>query len=406
LAKAKNAISLGISALIVIALIIVVGFGLFINDTFDSTSTATTSTTSYLNSTSSPSTQTSQTGTATMSSLLTEQTSSSASSSSGLSLDLSVTSFNGSVTINVEEYNTLGNTYNITAANNWPSTQSSLFFPPCPDVWPPVLPVNFALFEGYYAQSNFTSAKALVIQPDIGYSCTIAIGQPGVPRVSYISFFPNSDRADIVPPGNDNSLIAISLSSNEYYTGGNGTTLTTSRSLSQGTYTAIATDEWGKVVIIHFTLTTAVFSGSTSTSNQSASSPQQYSYTSDINSSNPCNYTNQTASSIISNIEHYPEFISLEGNRTYTLDGYGCSMSNPTGTNATYQSTVTFRYYDLMHLIYYQCDNHTVSTPPYYQIIVTLDLTPTGYDLGSSSFKSILVPPFEGCPNFNYNGTS
>ena len=43
MAKAKSAISLGISALIVIALIIVVGFGVYLNGTFNTTGTTATS---------------------------------------------------------------------------------------------------------------------------------------------------------------------------------------------------------------------------------------------------------------------------------------------------------------------------------------------------------------------------
>ncbi len=164
-------------------------------------------------------------------------------------------------------------------------------------------------------------------------------------------------------------------------------------------------------MLVHVTISNAgeivesgVSTGASQPSTTTAYSLEQYAYTSDINFSNPCTYTNESATSIISNIENYPEFISLEGNRTYTLDGYGCSMSNPTGTNATYQSIISFRYYDWAHPIYWQCGNQTVSQPPYYQITVTLDLTPTGYNLANSSFESRLVPPFEGCPNFN--GTS
>jgi len=155
------------------------------------------------------------------------------------------------------------------------------------------------------------------------------------------------------------------------------------------------------------------------TSNQSTPSQRQYAYTSDINSSSPCTYSlggnstvaspsisSESASRIISNIENYPEFISLEGNRTYKFEGFGCSGGrNPTGNGTmTHQSEITFSYYDLAHPIYYQCPgNQTVSTPPDYQIVVTLALTPMGYNLTDSNFTSGLFPPFYSCMNPNFN---
>ena len=148
----------------------------------------------------------------------------------------------------------------------------------------------------------------------------------------------------------------------------------------------------------------------TNTPNQSASILQQDVYKSDINSSSPCTYTainNSTdassttgadASSIIANIENYPQFKSLEGNRTYTFQGFGCNgQRDQTNGTMIYQSEITFSYYDQAHPIYYKCGNQNASTLPQYQIIVTLALTPTGYDLTNSSFSSILVQPFEGC---------
>jgi len=149
------------------------------------------------------------------------------------------------------------------------------------------------------------------------------------------------------------------------------------------------------------------------------STSRDHTYASDINSSSPCTYspvgnssvpsqsiTSESASSIISSIESYPEFVSLEGNRTYAFEEFGCSGGrNPTNGTMAYQSFVTFSYYEWAHPIYYQCGNQTASTPPDYEIVVTLALTPKGYNLANSTFTSSLFPPFETCSNSNFSPT-
>jgi len=118
-----------------------------------------------------------------------------------------------------------------------------------------------------------------------------------------------------------------------------------------------------------------------------------YSYDSDINASDLCQYTNATLTSIISNIESYPSFRTLEGNFTYTIDGYGCESA------PFHFPEITFRYYDMAHPITYQCPNGTATTYPYYQIEVDLNVRATGYDLTHSTY--VLHPPTNnyGCPS-------
>ena len=155
-------------------------------------------------------------------------------------------------------------------------------------------------------------------------------------------------------------------------------------------------------------------------SDQSTPSQQHYSYTGDINSSSPCTYTTtenstapspsingQSASRVISSIENYPEFVSLEGNHTYTFAEFGCSAwRNPSKGMMTDQSWIAFNYDNPANPIHYQCGNQTVSIPREYQIVVTLALTPTGYNLANSNFTSGLLQPFESCMNPNFNGTA
>ncbi len=160
--KARSAISHGIYALIVIALVITVGFGVYLNDTFNtrtSTSSLTHSSSGNLTSYTSTITTTAQT----------------VSNLSAIKLELAVASNGslGSIMINVEDYNTLGTMDTVNSTNQWTTNQSSLFYP-CPDSWPPNNPVNLAMFQGYYDSNNYTSGHALLLQnPNTGYSCTM-----------------------------------------------------------------------------------------------------------------------------------------------------------------------------------------------------------------------------------------
>lgn len=141
---------------------------------------------------------------------------------------------------------------------------------------------------------------------------------------------------------------------------------------------------------------TGVTSVTTASSSRvtSTSSSLNYTYDSDINSSNICYYSNATATSIISNIENYPAFKFLEGNHTYALDGYGCQ------TAPNKFPTVTFIAYDLAHPVSYQCQDisHTFTTYPSYEIGVDLQVTATGYDLAQSTYTLRANTIFEGCP--------
>ncbi len=160
------------------------------------------------------------------------------------------------------------------------------------------------------------------------------------------------------------------------------------------TVTRTSTITTSVTVSTNGTVATNVTTTIASSSQVTSTSSLTYSYDSDINSSNICHYSNATATSIISNIENYPTFKFLEGNHTYELDGYGC-------LTAPHQfPVVTFRAYDAAHPISYQCQNMTLTTYPYYQIEVDLQVTATGYDLTQSTFTLHALPTFGSCPAF------
>ncbi len=123
--------------------------------------------------------------------------------------------------------------------------------------------------------------------------------------------------------------------------------------------------------------------------------PGNYTYYSDINSSNICHYSNATATSIISNIEDYPAFKTLEGNHTYTLDGYGCE------TAPAQFPDVSFRgYYGAANPVQFKCPNGRTLTyyPINYFIGVDLNVTSTGYDLTHSTYTLRIQSIAPSCP--------
>jgi hypothetical protein len=142
---------------------------------------------------------------------------------------------------------------------------------------------------------------------------------------------------------------------------------------------------------------------SSSASFSQDNSNARYVYRSDINSLNPCgawddyNIGKNDSSfvQLLSNIETNPNFTSLEGNRTvYSYDGGGCgSNSSTNGTGSTvFEAPLSlgFAYEDRAHP-FTVCTNSTAW--PIYDIIVGVDLIPTGYDLGHSTYNSIYYGP-------------
>ncbi len=260
LAKAKSAISLGVSAVIVIVLILVVGFGVFLSNDLNSTNTITTA--DYSGSSSS-STESSQTATTTI--FLPTEQSSSSTSASGLSLDLFIAPSNGSLgeVIEVNEINTLDSINNVSLADNWLYPQSSLDpYAPCSLTGA----VGFAIFQGNYGLNNYTHASALALYntSDV-FSCTTATYQN-----AYYSFMPQSDQANLVYSQmvipSATTTLSLSFIAKGFWTGGSASGQTPTFHAFQGNYTVLAADEWGKVVLIHFTASSAgISSGTTST---------------------------------------------------------------------------------------------------------------------------------------------
>ena len=199
MAKAKSAISLGVVSLVVIAIILIVGFGVFLSTILN---TGTTSTSSGSNS------STQSTTPATSTSIMPTQSSSN--SLSGLRLDLFVAPSNLSYgeVINVDEYNALNSLNNVRNNNEFQYPANSLNpYDPCGLIGP----VGFAVFQGYFDLSNYTTATALRLYNETGDTCITTVSV----QDSYYSFQPRSDLATLVYPSgtfaDTNTTVAMSF---------------------------------------------------------------------------------------------------------------------------------------------------------------------------------------------------
>jgi hypothetical protein len=134
-------------------------------------------------------------------------------------------------------------------------------------------PVGFELLQGNYGLNNFTSGRALWLQPSILVS--ICQGPVWLPPDGY-TFEPLSDAAGFFG-GRSIFPVVVSGTWSTFWLGsgpwGGMTAFAgdcpgapplnspsacplTSKPFAPGVYTVVAGDEWGQVALLHFTVTT------------------------------------------------------------------------------------------------------------------------------------------------------
>jgi hypothetical protein len=172
-------------------------------------------------------------------------------SANGLNLSLSTDSTtyhaNQAISIVIDETNTLSTTNDVPATGNLPSNDFAIDTPNQPTIFP----FGIAVFRGEYTSLNYSTGIPLVVfNPSDLYG-----GTPVVGPTSY-SFHPLSDIANIESPSylpNSLQLIKDTLTLDGYWPNQDyGTQLIP---FGSGTYTVVAGDEWGTLVIVHFTVT-------------------------------------------------------------------------------------------------------------------------------------------------------
>ncbi len=157
----------------------------------------------------------------------------------GLALHLEVSvNASGSLMINLNETNILDRANNVTIAGSWRISPAKAGTDPCGGF--DGFPIEFALLQGYYDASNYTSANPLTL-----YNTALP--------VECVAYLPPSSR--LFAPLSD---VTSSLRASEgytvigYWTG--SFTSTVFHPLPPGVYTVLAQDEWGDFVLLHFVI--------------------------------------------------------------------------------------------------------------------------------------------------------
>jgi len=178
--------------------------------------------------------------------------SASSKSVSGLSLSLSLDSktyqSGQQVGIDIDEKNTLSKTNTITTSAKWPV--SGLGVGPC---GPLNYPFGIAVFQGNYSAADISTATPLQIYEPGIYHCPMILAD-----ISSYVFQPLSDNAAIFQTSESTAVSTIGMNAEfepaptGYWASNNvGAAFT---NFEPGTYTVVAGDEWGTLVVLHFTV--------------------------------------------------------------------------------------------------------------------------------------------------------
>jgi hypothetical protein len=161
-----------------------------------------------------------------------------------LKLNLQIsTNATGALSISTNETNLLDSVNNVTTADDWPYSHTDSL--PCGNFGQ--FPIEYAVFQGHYDASNYTSTNALTLyDPGLFIPCPTAEALP-----AYLLFAPLSDNASY-PSGQGSFLVSASYSVTGYWTGSGNTFAF--HQLPPGIYTVLAEDEWGNVVLLPYTV--------------------------------------------------------------------------------------------------------------------------------------------------------
>ncbi len=151
----------------------------------------------------------------------------------------------GTLAISINETNLLDRVNNVTGQENWPYPNPPTL--PCGNY--DDIPIQYAILQGVYGQDNFTTATALTLyNTSIQASCPTMIGP-----WHYILFSPLGDNVTYGSTyGGVNNLVSMNVSESGYWTGSGSTAAF--HKFSARSYTVLVEDEWGKVVLLPFSV--------------------------------------------------------------------------------------------------------------------------------------------------------
>lgn len=164
---------------------------------------------------------------------------------------------NVTVSIRVDEYNTLATANNVSKASSWGLDGLSLGA--CASEGYSLYPYGVALYSGVYTAENVSKAVPLQIFPAVPCPLMLRL-------ITAYLFDPMSDMAVVLPSGPTATATQMSanVTATTQYAG--GAAQSSKSPLRPGTYTVAAGDEWGSVVVAHFTVGAGAGPSSTTTS--------------------------------------------------------------------------------------------------------------------------------------------
>ena len=113
---------------------------------------------------------------------------------------------------------------------------------------------GIAVFQGNYTTSNFSTGTPLTLyDPHVARLC------PTIYGITSYSFESSSDMAAVIEgsnpsPTNSTQQMKYDLTINGYWPDDNFSSNSQLTGFAPGLYTVVAGDEWGAVVVVHFTV--------------------------------------------------------------------------------------------------------------------------------------------------------
>ena len=176
--------------------------------------------------------------------------SASSSSANGLKLSVSVDAtpnVQHQISITLDETNTLSEINNVPVSDNW--LYKGLGVAPCNFT----SPYGIAVFSGDYNSSNLSTGTPLTLyDPHVARLCPT-----NYPVISY-SFQPSLDWAQVIEnpanPLNNSQQMQYELTINGYWPDDSFSSNSQLTNFAPGVYTVVGGDEWGNLIVLHFTV--------------------------------------------------------------------------------------------------------------------------------------------------------
>ena len=252
-APATPVISFLVAVVIVVAAVAVIslsphsGTSTITSSTLASSST--TSATGFSVSTSTSSSSTTAATTTNSSSMAVNSASSASADGLILNLSLNATGIQSgqSISITVDEENSLPQANNVSVSKDWPLSQGTLAVGPCGTF---SYPMGWAIAQGYISANNESAAKWIDIYEPGAYPCPLVLA-----GITSYNFQPSSNVAVISQAdcslsscGGQGEPMSATSSFSGYWSG------STFSDFAPGVYTVVAGDEWATLVFVHFTV--------------------------------------------------------------------------------------------------------------------------------------------------------